>query len=429
MDNSKKIGFWSVLAIVLGSQVGSGILILPASLAQYSVFALIGWVVSGGGALALALVFARLCTMFPQTGGPHVYVSHSFSRTLAFFTGWTYWLISWVSSTAVVIASVGYLTPFIGNSSPILHLLAELLLLFAVTALNLRGVQAAGRAEVFLSFLKVIPLLLVPFIALFYFDKGNFEFSYAAQSLSTNTILGKVTLLTLWGFIGLEAATVPAGSVERPHITIPRAIIVGTICSALLYFVNSAGVMGVLPGSTLAGMSAPYVEVSRKLFGSSWHLLIAAISSLICIGTLNAWVLTSGQIALGLAEDNMLPKFFAKTNNYGAPINSIMLSSSGIAILLLFVMDGNLSAQITKVIDLSVVAFLFIYLICSIGLLKLLIKLGDYKWYEILYSSIAILFCLWIIYETAISTLLISSLFVLAGLPLYSLWYKTKIRD
>src|SRR5437762_1276265 len=103
MSQTKKMGFWSIFAIVIASQIGSVIFMLPASLAPYGYFALIGWLVSACGALALALVFASLCMWYPETGGPHVYVHKAFGARAAFFTGWTYWVISWVSSTAVVI--------------------------------------------------------------------------------------------------------------------------------------------------------------------------------------------------------------------------------------------------------------------------------------------------------------------------------------
>lgn len=71
---SNKIGFWSVFAMVTGSQIGTGVFMLPASLAPYGGFSLLGWIISGCGAIALALVFGKLCSYYPKTGGPHVYI-------------------------------------------------------------------------------------------------------------------------------------------------------------------------------------------------------------------------------------------------------------------------------------------------------------------------------------------------------------------
>ena len=148
---SKKMGFWSVFAIVTGSQIGSGVFMLPASLAPYGKFSIYGWLISAIGAICLSLVFSGLCQRFPRTGGPHAYAKAMFGYTAAFFTGWTYWVISWVSTTAVIIASISYLSPFIGSPSPFVYLLLELVLLISITYLNLKGVKAAGKAEFVLT--------------------------------------------------------------------------------------------------------------------------------------------------------------------------------------------------------------------------------------------------------------------------------------
>eukprot|EP01037_Dinobryon_pediforme_P016151 gene16151-16329_t len=244
------MGFWSVFALVTGSQIGTGVFMLPSSLAPYGISSLYGWVLSSLGAIALALVFAALCAQFPKTGGPHVYVKNAFGKPPAFFTGWTYWIISWVSTTAVIVSSVGYLSPLIGNHSQGFSLMLEFGLLFIITFINLKGVRTAGNAEFFLTFVV---------------DKS-------IAALPTSQVLSQVALLTLWGFIGVESATTPAGSVENPEKTIPRAIVLGTTCVAVLYIFNSIGVMGLIPGDILMHSKAPYVDVAQIVFGGHWHL-------------------------------------------------------------------------------------------------------------------------------------------------------------
>ena len=103
-----KIGFWSVLSIVIGSQIGAGIFMNPAILAPYGYVGLAGWAITGGAALCLAIMFSLLCSRFPKTGGPHVYVQSAFGSHVAFFVGWAYWLVSWVSTTVVIVASIAY---------------------------------------------------------------------------------------------------------------------------------------------------------------------------------------------------------------------------------------------------------------------------------------------------------------------------------
>lgn len=244
-------------------------------------------------------------------------------------------------------------------------------------------------------------------------------------------ILGKVTLLSLWGFIGLESATTTAGSVNNPSKTIPRAIIFGTLCVALLYFINSVSIMGLIPGASLSSSVAPYVDGAHIIFGGSWHVAVSVLAAIVCIGTLNAWVLASGQIVLGLAEGNLMPKFFAVKNTQDSPVNGLIVSSLGIIPLLFLTADKNIATQITTIIDFSVIAFLFVYLACSLGLLKILLSESRNfaRSISIFIAAVASLFCLWVIYETELYTLLVASMFVVSGIPVYLFWYCKKRKN
>lgn len=416
---SPKIGFWPVFALVVGSQVGSGIFMLPASLAPYGKFSIGGWIISSAGAIMLSLVFALLCSKFPQTGGPHVFINKAFGPVWAFFTGWTYWVISWVSTAAVIITSIGYLSPFIGPQCPSVYLTLEILLLLIIIGVNFKGLKAASSFELFLILLKFIPLLVMPVAAISYFDQNNLVVSQKIASQPISEIFGQVTLITLWGFIGLESATTSAGSVRSPATTIPKAIISGTFCVAILYFVNSIGIIGLISGPDLASSKAPYVDAARVIFGGNWHLLVSATAFIVCVGTLNAWILTSGQIVLGLSHDGLIPAFWAQKNANDAPFWGIIISCLGIIPLIIMTSSDNLSSQVTMIIDFSVTAFLFVYLICSIALLKLLISRPLVNYWHCLPAAGAMIFCSWVIFETPPATLLIASLFTASGLPVY----------
>lgn len=427
-QQSRTIGFWPVFALVTGSQIGSGVFMLPATLAPFGMYSLAGWLLSGISAIALALVFAQLCAWYPKTGGPHVYVQEAFGPTAAFFTGWTYWVISWVSTTVVIIASVGYLLPLLGTNNSALTLLLELAILLGITALNFQGVTAAGRAEFFLTLLKIIPLVIVPLCALAYFNSSNFAVDATISQLPFSQILSRVALLTFWGFIGVETATTAAESVENPTKTIPRAVVAGTASVALLYLINSIGIMGIIPGTVLSHSNAPYADAAQAVFGGSWYLLISIAASIICLGTLNAWMLTSGQIALGLSQDRFLPAFFSKKNKYGAPVWGLFASCMGIIPLLLLTANKSLAAQVLTIIDFSVTAFLFVYGMCCLAFIKLLLQrvtLPRSRIFPLLYGCIALVFCSWVLYETSLFTMLIASLFTLSGLPLYIRYRRT----
>jgi cadaverine:lysine antiporter len=69
-DSTKRIGLIACTGLVAGNMMGSGIALLPSSLAAYGSITIFSWMISLVGALALAYVYARMATTNPQAGGP-----------------------------------------------------------------------------------------------------------------------------------------------------------------------------------------------------------------------------------------------------------------------------------------------------------------------------------------------------------------------
>lgn len=413
--DSRKMGFWAVTSLVAGSQIGTGIFLLPASLAAFGAAGLSSWLITASGALLLALVFARLCAHIPKTGGPHTFIEAAFGRTLGFFSVWTYWVISWLSSPLVVVSIVSYLSPVIGHLHPVANLILEMALLAFITGLNLSGVRSAGRVEFVLTLLKLLPLLLVPIAGLFFFNQAHF-FPFNPTSEPTIDVLNAAALLTFWGFIGVESATTPADSVENPQKTIPRAVITGTLIVALVYIFSSTVIMGVVPPEQLAQSKAPFADAAQIIFGGNWYLLISIAASIVCLGTLNAWVLTSGQIALGGAYDGHLPQLFTVKNEQGAPKWGLIISALGMIPILILAMNQNLVSLINFTIDVSVTAFLFVYTLSVLSYFKLFGKKGPVAF---LIGAGALTFCGWALYSSGIQMIGLASLITLTGVPVY----------
>jgi APA family basic amino acid/polyamine antiporter len=122
-----------------------------------------------------------------------------------------------------------------------------------------------------------------------------------------------------------------------------------------------------------------------------------------------------------------MPQFFAHKNKYGAPFWGIGISALGILPLLFFTASQSLVKQVMDIIDFSVTAFLFVYLICCLSFIKLLLKERDkatiFQWF---FGIVATSFCVWAICGTSLKVLLIASLFVASGIPAYFFWYHRK---
>src|SRR5262245_25584687 len=116
MTNPKppaKIGLWTSTSLVVGNMIGSGIFLLPASLAPYGSISLLGWIGSSAGAVVLALLFSKLSTMIPNAlGGPYAYTRTGLGDFAAFLVAWGYWISIWCTNAAITVTLVSYLTVF-----------------------------------------------------------------------------------------------------------------------------------------------------------------------------------------------------------------------------------------------------------------------------------------------------------------------------
>jgi APA family basic amino acid/polyamine antiporter len=164
-------------ALVIGNMIGSGIFLLPSSLAAVAgPVSLVAWVLTGAGAMLLALVFATLGRAYPKTGGPYVYVRSAFGDLMGFWTAWSYWIALWVGNAAIATAFAAYLSVFWADaSSPRTATTLAIALVWTMTLVNLAGVRQAGRVQVVTAVIKFVPLLLIGVVGLFFIDVDNFQ--------------------------------------------------------------------------------------------------------------------------------------------------------------------------------------------------------------------------------------------------------------
>ena len=378
-SRGREIGFWTAVALVVGNMIGSGVFTLPASLAPYGGVSLVGWAVSAGGSIALALVFATLARVHPAAGGPYAYTRAAFGDLAGFLVAWGYWISVWTTNAALAIAFVGYLEPF----APLLvknKLGTAALALAAVwlfTLINVRGIGPAGRVQVVTTVLKILPLAFVGLFGLAHFNPEAFRLTGEGVSLATGDVMSVVTL-TLWAFLGLESATIPAESVRDPDRTIPRATVVGTVLAAVVYVVSTVGVMSLVPPEALKVSSAPFADAARTLAGNGAALLVAIGGAVSCLGALNGWSLMVGQVPMALAADGLFPALFARRSVRGTPTHGLVIGAALSSLLILFdLVQSQLSASggrslvslFTQMILLATLSSLVPYLFCSLAAL------------------------------------------------------------
>ncbi|MBP7569720.1 MAG: amino acid permease, partial [Acidobacteria bacterium] len=231
---ASRIGFWMATALVVGNMIGSGIFLLPAALAPFGADNLPGWLLTAGGAVTLALVFAHLSRVVPGAGGPYAYTREAFGDLAGFTVGWAYWVSVWVGNAAIATGAVGYLGSFVPwmVASPLNTALATLGFVWAFTFVNCAGIRAAGWVQGITTVLKLLPLVAAIALLVSRLDTVDWHGAGTATFTLGGTV--SVVTLTLWAMLGLESATIPADKVEGASRTVFRATMWGTVLTIVI---------------------------------------------------------------------------------------------------------------------------------------------------------------------------------------------------
>ena len=267
-NHKRTIGLWILTSLVAGNMIGSGIFLLPASLASYGSISILSWIMTSIGAILLALVFAKLGSLMPKVGGPYAYARAGFGNFAGFQIAYNYWIALWVGNAAIVVALISYLSVFWPalKSNDVLSCSVAITIVWLLTFINIIGVRTAGVFQLITTILKLLPLIFIATVGLFYLHP-HYLADFNVSGKSNFSALTSAATLTFWAFVGLESATVPADDVIDPQRTIPRATILGTIIAATVYILSTVAVMGVLPMSQLAKSVSPYADAARIMLG------------------------------------------------------------------------------------------------------------------------------------------------------------------
>jgi APA family basic amino acid/polyamine antiporter len=413
------LGFWAAVSIVTGNMIGSGVFLLPASLAPYRGLSLAGWVVSAAGAVALALVFARLARRLPAAGGPYAYTREAFGEVPAFLVAWGYWLSIVGTLAALAVAGVGYLDPFIPSlvRTPAIAAAMSVGIVWLVIGLNIAGVGVAGNVQIVTTALKLLPLVVVAVGGMF-FLRPDIASMHDTTSAPIASQLISVVTLTLWAFLGLECATIPAGSVRDPARTIPLATIAGTILAAAIYIVSTVGVMSLVGPETLATSTAPFADGARRLLGDVGGKIVAIGAAISCLGALNGWTLVAGQLPMAAANDGLFPGLFARLSARNTPALGMVVAGVLGSVLVGLNYSKDLVALFTFIILLCTLGTLIPYVFCSLAVWMMPNggrSLGTFA----AVSGFAFVYAMFAIAGAGTDTVFYGFLLLLAGLPVY----------
>ncbi len=407
----RKLGLWMSIALVTGSMIGSGVFLLPASLAPFGWNAVAGWAVTIAGALCLAHVLARLTAAADGPIGPAELVERSFGPVAGFLIGFSFWVSVWAATATISIGAVSYAASFL----PILGThpaLSATGVIWAVTLINLIGTRTAGGFQLVTTILKLLPLIIVAvLIFLVLGQQGTAAITpFPAQGLSLG-LVNQAAAITLWAMVGFEAACAASGRIENPARNVPRATFVGALSCGVIYLIVCSGIALMLPADQVATSNAPFELFVATFWSPGPAAFVALFAAISAVGAVNGWVLVQGEVPYEMAQRQMMPAWFGKTAANGVPARAVMIGSLLATLLVLTNSSRSMGGLFTFMALLTTSVTLWLYLACALVALKRRIAMP--------FALAGLLFGLWSLWGAGLTVSFYAFLLMIAGLPLY----------
>ena len=328
-----------LVALIVNNVVGAGIFGLPATaFALAGDFSLFAFVACALVMMSIVACFAELGSRFTATGGPYLYARVAFGPWVGFQVGWLLWLARVSAFAAICNLMLGYLGYFwpgaIESRAAII-----LVVVVALTLLNLLGVRGATLASTVFTVGKLIPLLLFIAAGLFFVSRTNYSFA----TLPGYGDFSQAVFIVAFAFMGFEVGGIPAGETDEPRASLPFALLTAIVVVAALYVLIQLVCIGTLP--ELATSQRPLADAASRVIGPAGAAVIVAGALISVTGTMNAVVLTTPRLLYAMAEQGDLPRGLAVTHaRYRTPYVAILISA---AAMLVFTLSSTFVTALT----------------------------------------------------------------------------------
>jgi len=338
------LGIWDVIAIVVGGVIGSGIFLVPRSIAaavESPILVLGVWVVGGVLSFFGALTFAELGAAMPEAGGMYVFLREAYGPLLSFLFGWTLFLV--IDSGAIATLTVAFTSrylPYFFKMTPLAVKAVSILFIVFLGAVNYVGVRAGANLQNVLTIIKTAALVVISG-AIFIFGKGNASNFVSPLPGSFNMGLlgsfGVALVASLWAFKGWEGSTYSAGEIKRPERNLPLGILGGSLIVLALYIITNLAYLYMLPVGAIAKSDRIASDAVSLAVGPAGGALIAFIILFSITGAANQNILCSPRVYFAMARDGLFFKRIADVHpKYRTPHVSILAISAWSIILSLF---------------------------------------------------------------------------------------------
>ncbi len=424
----RELGLGAATAIVVGNMMGSGVFTSPQTLAQVAnpYTNILAWIITGIGSVMLALCFANLGTLYPETGGPIVYAEKAYGKFMAFLVAWTFWIGSWIGNAAIITAVIRYITVFIPSiaDNNVVSFLISSALLWTFTIINCMGVKNAGYIGIISTVLKLAVIVVFVIVAIIGFDPVYLN-TYSSESVRGMGSLPAAMAVTLWSFLGLESASISGGEIKNPEVNIKKSTFLGTAFVSVIYLGIAILSMGSLPQAELASSSAPLATIINHITGATWGGNFIALGIIIsATGALSGWVLTTARLSFAAGKDGLFPEFFARVNpKFQTPLVSLIITGVCTNLILILNYVSSLTSAFDFMVNLATLSFIPAYALTAGAEIILTLKKGpinirSFIWKN-LRSLLAFAYAIYIIYASGAESAMWIFILMFVGIPFY----------
>ena len=327
------IGRWDLAAIAVNTIIGTGIFILPARvtglIGDYSLLAFIACAVIIG---AIVLCFAEVSSRFDTTGGPYLYAHQAFGPLVGFEVGWLYWVVrvaTYAANCNAFLIYLGFFYPAANEGWVRIAIICAVVI--PMTAINVMGVRQSALLTNIFTVGKIVPLLLLVAVGVFFIQPANFDF---ADSPSY-TNFSQAVLLLIYAYVGFEAAVIPAGESKNPTRDLPFALFVALGFCTILFILVQLVAIGTLPG--LADSKTPLADAAATFMGPLGAGFIAIGALISILGNLNGGFLAASRLPYAMAENKELPPVVGNVHSrFRTPYISIIATALVILVLTIY---------------------------------------------------------------------------------------------
>lgn len=427
---TRKLGFWSALAIAVGTTVGSGIFVSSGDVAKAAgmpSISILAWIIGGVIAIPQVMVLAELATAYPQNGSGYVYLNKAGWRPLAFLYGWaTFWALDPPSISIMALAIVAYLASFFPFFVGIAGKLLGVAIILIITSIHYRSVKAGGSFQVIITAIKIIPFVIVIVLGLMYMNFDNFAYTPVAGATSSSLIGG--VSATTWAYTGMAAICFMAGEFKNPGKVLPRALISSVLIVLGLYTLLAVCVTGLMPFDKLMGSSSAVSDAVKYIPGLSGiaSSFVAVTAIIVILGSLSSCIMFQPRLEYAMAKDGLFFQRFAKVHSkFETPSFSIIAQVTLACILVFF-------SNLTELLG----YFTLIQLVINILDFAAVYKCRKREDYNPIYrmpmwrvtTILAILGAGWLAWGTftwaPVQGMIAAAIVIATGLPVYYYWEK-----